>query len=86
MARGCSEDRRRHTRVHDQGCERAVISIKFDTQDNFEQGTGADVMGAKIFYALGYNTAGELPGLLRSRAIVVDEKTEIVDYRGITRN
>src|SRR6185503_8305286 len=62
-----------------------LYQLKFDTIDNFEQGTGADVMGSKIFYALGYNTPENYVVYFGPEQLLVDEKTEFVDYRGITR-
>ena len=85
VACGCSEDGRCHTRVHDQGCERPVVPTEVRHFDNFEQGTGADVMGSKIFYALGYNTPENYLVYFGPEQLLVDEKTEFVDYRGVTR-
>lgn len=59
--------------------------LKFDTRDNFELGTGADVMGAKFFYALGYNTPENYIVYFSPERLVVDEKTEFIDYRGVKR-
>ena len=63
-----------------------TYQIKFDTLDNFEQGTGADVMGSKFFYALGYNTPENYIVYFRPEQLLVDEKTEFVDYRGVERH
>ena len=59
--------------------------IKFDTPDNFEQGTGADVMGTRFFYALGYNTPENYIVYFTPEQLKVDEKTEFTDYRGVER-
>ena len=55
-----------------------LYQLKFDTIDNFEQGTGADVMGSKIFYALGYNTPENYLVYFGPEQLLVDEKTEFV--------
>jgi hypothetical protein len=59
--------------------------IKFDTPANFEQATGADVMGTKFFYALGYNTPENYIVYFTPEQLRVGEKTMIVDYRGVER-
>ena len=59
--------------------------IKFDTRDNFEQATGADVMGAKFFYALGYNTPENYIVYFKADQLEVGDDTKIVDYRGVER-
>jgi hypothetical protein len=59
--------------------------LKFDTRDNFEQGTGADVMGTRFFYALGYNTPENYIAYFTEGQLKVDEKTEFTDYRGVQR-
>lgn len=59
--------------------------IKFDTPDNFEQATGADVMGTKFFYALGYNTPENYIVYFTPEQLRVDDKTRFVDYRGVER-
>jgi hypothetical protein len=62
-----------------------TYQIKFDTPQNFEQGTGADVMGTKFFYALGYNTPENYLVYFTPDQLQVGQGTTFVDYRGIER-
>ena len=62
-----------------------TYQIKFDTRDNFEQSTGADVMGTKFFYALGYFTPENYIVYFTPDQLKVDAKTNFVDHRGVER-
>jgi hypothetical protein len=62
-----------------------TYQVKFDTRDNFQQGTGADVMGAKFFYALGYHTPENYLVYFHPDQLEVGEKTMFVDHRGVER-
>ena len=62
-----------------------TYQIKFDTPDNFELATGADVMGSKFFYALGYNTPENYIVTFTPQQLQVGEKTMFTDYRGVER-
>ena len=62
-----------------------TYQIKFDTRDNFELATGADVMGSKFFYALGYNTPENYIVYFTPEQLQVGEKTMFTDYRGVER-
>lgn len=62
-----------------------TYQIKFDTAENFELATGADVMGTKFFYALGYNTPENYIVYFSPDQLVVGDKTMFVDYRGVER-
>jgi hypothetical protein len=62
-----------------------TYQIKFDTRDNFEQSTGADVMGTRFFYALGYFTPENYLVYFTPDQLKVDAKTTFVDHRGVER-
>ena len=49
----------------------------------FEQATGADVMGTKFFYALGYFTPENYLVYFTPEQLKVDAKTTFVDHRGV---
>jgi hypothetical protein len=59
--------------------------IKFDTPENAELATGADVLGSKFFYALGYNTPENYVVYFTAEQVVVEPNTRMIDYRGVER-
>lgn len=60
--------------------------LKFDTRRNWELSTGADVMGSKFFYALGYFTPENYIVYLNPEQLEVEPGTRWVDYRGVERD
>ena len=68
-----------------QDAEGRTYQIKFDTPKNFEQPTGADVMGTRFFYALGYHTPENYIVYFRPEQLQVHSKARLVDSRGIER-
>jgi hypothetical protein len=62
-----------------------TYQIKFDTKLNFELSTGADVMGTKFFYALGYFTPENYLVYFSPEQLIVEPGTKFVDYRGVER-
>ncbi len=60
--------------------------IKFDAEDNFELGTGADVLGSKFFYALGYFTPENYIVYFNREQLVVRPGTKWIDYRSVRRD
>lgn len=59
--------------------------IKFDWRSNYELATGADVMGSKFFYALGYFVPENYIVYLNPEQLVVEPGTRLIDYRGVER-
>lgn len=59
--------------------------IKFDPPNAPEIGTGADVMGSKFYWALGYFTPENYIVYFNPEQLVVGADTKIVDRRGIER-
>jgi hypothetical protein len=62
-----------------------TYQVKFDMPANAELGTGADVMGSKFFYALGYNTPENYIVYFTEERVVVDPQTKFIDHRGVER-
>lgn len=60
--------------------------IKFDTKLNPELATGADVMGTKFFWALGYFTPQNYIVTFTPDQVRVGEGTRLIDYRGVERD
>ena len=60
--------------------------IKFDAPPNFELPSGADVMGSKFFYALGYFTPENYIVYFNPEQLVVEPGTRWIDYRGVERD
>lgn len=62
-----------------------TYQIKFDSPKNAELATGADVVGSKFFYALGYYTPENYIVYFDRKQLVLGENTRLVDYRGVER-
>lgn len=60
--------------------------LKFDSPANYELGTGADVMGSKFFYALGYNVPENYIVYFPREQLTADPKATFVDNKGRQRN
>jgi hypothetical protein len=60
--------------------------IKFDAKANFELPTGADVLGSKFFYALGYFTPENYIVYFNREQLVVKPGTKWIDRRGVKRD
>lgn len=60
--------------------------LKFDLPLNFELPTGADVMGSKFLYALGYYTPENYIVYFNREQLTVPPGTKFVDYRGVKRD
>lgn len=60
--------------------------LKFDSRLNHELGSGADVMGSKFFYALGYNVPENYIVYFNAEQLTVDPAACFIDYRGVERN
>jgi hypothetical protein len=60
--------------------------LKFDSPETHELGTGADVMGTKFFYALGYFTPENYIVYFHPEQIVVAPGTKFIDHRGVERD
>jgi len=63
-------------RIRDARGEKYVI--KFDPLDFMEMATGADVVGARFFYALGYNVPDNYPVRFRREQLRIGENVEFV--------
>jgi hypothetical protein len=59
--------------------------LKFDPATNTELATGADSVGAKFFYALGYNVPENYPVRFRRDQLVPGEKVTFTDRLGQKR-
>jgi hypothetical protein len=59
--------------------------VKFDTEENYELPSGADVMGTKFFYALGYFTPENYIVYFSPDRLQVEPGTKMVDRRGVER-
>jgi hypothetical protein len=59
--------------------------LKFDPKDNPEMAGAADVVGAKFFYDLGYNTPENYPVTFTRSQLVLNEKSKFRDPRGKER-
>jgi hypothetical protein len=60
--------------------------VKFDTEENFELPSGADVMGTKFFYALGYFTPENYIVYFDASRLRVQPGTKFIDRRGVERD
>jgi hypothetical protein len=60
--------------------------IKLDAPLNFELPTGADVMGSKFLYALGYFTPENYIVYFAPEQLEVQPGTKFVDHRGVERD
>jgi hypothetical protein len=60
--------------------------LKFDTPENDELSTGADVMGTKFFYALGYFTPENYIVYFTPEQLEVAPGTRFIDRRGVERD
>src|SRR2546421_9616927 len=56
--------------------------LKFDPKSNLELATGADVVSAKFFYALGYNVPENYAIRFRREQLVVGEGVQFTDRSG----
>lgn len=59
--------------------------LKFDPKSNLELATGADVVSAKFFYALGYNVPENYAVRFRREQLVVGEGVQFTDRFGRKR-
>lgn len=59
--------------------------VKFDTAENFELPSGADVMGTKFFYALGYFTPENYIVYFSADQLQLQPGTKLTDRRGVER-
>ncbi|HUS08209.1 MAG TPA: hypothetical protein VMZ52_18035 [Bryobacteraceae bacterium] len=59
--------------------------LKFDPVTDPELATGADTIGAKFFYALGYNVPENYPITFDRAQLVIGEKAEFSDTKGRKR-
>jgi hypothetical protein len=59
--------------------------IKFDPLTDPEMATGADVIGAKFFYALGYNVPENYPVVFKRSQLTVSPKARFNDRKGRER-
>ena len=59
--------------------------LKFDSPQFAELSSAADVIGSKLFYALGYNTPENYLATMRREALVIDPTTRIDDRDGRPR-
>ena len=62
-----------------------LYQIKFDPPGNPEMGSGAEVIGAAIYHALGYNVVQGYIVEVDSNTIVIDPKATTVDMSGHRR-
>jgi hypothetical protein len=60
--------------------------LKFDPKTNAELATGADAVGAKFFYAIGYNVPENYPIKFRREQLDVGEKVSFTDRFGRVRH
>lgn len=60
--------------------------LKLDTPLNYELATGADVMGSKFFYALGYFTPENYIVYFNPEQLVVPPGIKFIDRRGVERD
>lgn len=63
-----------------------IYLLKFDAQDSMELGTGAEVVGNRFYYALGYNVAEASIITLTPGQIVTGPKARYVASTGFTRS
>jgi hypothetical protein len=63
-----------------------TYQLKFDTAENYELATGADVMGSKFFYALGYFTPQNYIVYFNPERLVVGNNVRFIDHRGRVRD
>jgi hypothetical protein len=68
-----------------QDAEKRSYPIKFDVKENFELSTGADVIGSKFFYALGYNTPQNYIVYFTREQLVVPPGVKFIDRKGRER-
>lgn len=59
-------------------CTGQKYVVKFDPKDNIEMATAADVIGAKFFYALGYNVPDNYPIRFRREQLRLGENIKFV--------
>ena len=59
--------------------------LKFDPFSNPEMATGADVIGSKFFYALGYHTPENYLVSFDESRLEVDDKARVKDKEGLER-
>jgi hypothetical protein len=69
-----------------QDAEKRSYPIKFDVRENFELSTGADVIGSKFFYALGYNTPQNYVVYFTREQLVVAPNVKFIDEKGRERD
>ena len=65
--------------------EKRRYLLKFDPFEYPELASGADIIGSKFFYALGYNTPENYVVSFTGEQLTADPKAKITDRRGVER-